>query len=151
MDWHASLGMYAATYLVCLASGFLPFVNAEIYLASVAAMSARGLVVPLVIVGTLGQMTAKTAIFLAGRGLLRLPVARDSERMRVVLAKAQSWRGPVEVFVFVSASAGMPPFYIVSLLGGALNLSLSRFVVVGFAGRLLRFLLIAGGVNAVAR
>jgi len=143
--------MYAATYLVCLASGFLPFVNAEIYLASVAALSSRALVVPLVIVGTLGQMTAKTAIFLAGRGLLQLPVARDSERMRVVLEKARSWRGPIEVFVFVSASAGMPPFYIVSLLGGALKLGVTRFVIVGFAGRLLRFLVIAGGANAVAR
>jgi membrane protein YqaA with SNARE-associated domain len=148
--WHESLGIYAATYLICLIGGFVPIVNAEVYFASVGAMSDRAVIFPLVVVGTLGQMTAKTAIFLAGRGLLRLPVAKDSERMRVVLAKARAWRGPIELFVFVSAVVGIPPFYIVSLLGGALKLSVARFIVVGFTGRLIRFLVIAGGANAAA-
>ena len=150
MDWHESLGVYAATYLVCLVGGFVPIINAEVYLASVGAMSERAMVFPLIVTGTLGQMTAKTAIFLAGRGLLRLPVARDSERMRVVLAKARAWRGPIELFVFMSAVLGIPPFYIVSLLGGALDLSVARFIVVGFTGRLIRFLAIAYAANAAA-
>ena len=68
MDWHESLGIYATTFLVCLVGGFVPVVNAEVYLATAGAMSDRALVIPLVIAGTLGQMTAKTAIFLAGRG-----------------------------------------------------------------------------------
>ncbi len=148
--WLEGLGIYAATYLVCLVSGFIPIINAEVYLASVGALSERAMVFPLVLLGTLGQMTAKTAIFLGGRGLVRLPVARDSERMQIVLAKARSWRGPIEMFVFVSAVVGIPPFYIVSLLGGALKLSVARFIVVGFTGRLIRFLVIAGGANAVA-
>ena len=149
-DWRESLGIYAATYLVCLVGGFVPIVNAEMYFATMGAISERAVIVPLVVVGTLGQMTAKTAIFLAGRGLLRLPVARDSERMRVVLARARSWRGPIELFVFVSAVAGIPPFYIVSLLGGTLDLSVPRFIAVGFTGRLIRFLVIALGANAAA-
>jgi len=148
VNWHESLGIYATTYLVCLVGGFVPIVNAEVYLASVGAMSERAMVFPLIVTGTLGQMTAKTAIFLAGRGLLRLPVARDSERMRVVLAKARAWRGPIELFVFMSAVVGIPPFYIVSLLGGALDLSVARFVVVGFTGRLIRFLVIGFTANA---
>ena len=148
MNWHESLGIYATTYLVCLVGGFVPIVNAEVYLASVGAMSERAMVFPLIVTGTLGQMTAKTAIFLAGRGMLRLPVARDSERMRVVLAKARAWRGPIELFVFMSAVVGIPPFYIVSLLGGALDLSVARFVVVGFTGRLIRFLVIGFTANA---
>jgi membrane protein YqaA with SNARE-associated domain len=150
VDWHDGLGLYAATYLMCLVGGFVPIINAEVYLASVGAMSERAMVLPLVVVGTLGQMTAKTAIFLGGRGLLRLPKARDSERMRVVLAKARAWRGPIELFVFVSAVVGIPPFYIVSLLGGALDLSVARFIVVGFTGRLIRFLAIAYAANAAA-
>jgi membrane protein YqaA with SNARE-associated domain len=150
VDWRESLGIYAATFLWCLVGGFIPIINAEVYLASVAAMSERAAVLPLAIVATVGQMTAKTAIFLAGRGLSRLPAARDSERMRVVLAKARAWRGPIELFVFVSAVVGIPPFYIVSLLGGALELGVARFIVVGLAGRLIRFLVIAAGANAVA-
>ena len=148
MNWAEGLGIYAVTYLTCLVGGFVPIVNAEVYMASIGAMSERAAVFPLVVVGTLGQMTAKTMLFLAGRGLLKLPVARDSERMRVVLAKARSWRGPIELFVFVSAVSGIPPFYIVSLLGGALELSVARFVIVGFTGRLIRFLVIAFGANA---
>ena len=144
------VGVYAATYVVCLASGFLPFVSAELYLASAAAMSDGTRVFPLVVAGTLGQMTAKTVIFLAGRGLRQLPVARDSERMRKALAKAQTWRGRIDLFVFVSAWAGIPPFYVVSLLGGALSLGVARFAAVGFAGRLIRFLVIAAGAHAGA-
>lgn len=150
MDWRESLGIYAATYVVCVVGGFVPVVNAEVYFASIGAMSDRAVIVPIVVIGTLGQMTAKTAIFFAGRGILRLPVTRDSERMRVVLAKARAWRGPIELFVFVSAVFGIPPFYIVSLLGGTLDISVARFIILGFTGRLIRFLAIAFGANAAA-
>ena len=148
MNWPEGLGIYVVTYLTCLVGGFIPIVNAEVYMASLGAMQERAVLVPLVVLGTLGQMTAKTMLFLAGRGMLRLPIARDSERMRLVLARARAWRGPIELFVFISAVAGIPPFYIVSLLGGALDLSIARFVVVGFTGRLIRFLAIAFGANA---
>jgi hypothetical protein len=103
VDWKERLGICAVTYLMCLIGGFVPVINAEVYLATAGALADRSMVVPLVLAGTLGQMTAKTTIFLAGQGLLRLPVARNSERMGVVLAKAQAWRGPVELFVFISA------------------------------------------------
>ena len=142
------LGIYAATFVVCVIGGFIPVVNAEVYFASIGAVSDRAEIFPIVVIGTLGQMTAKTAIFFAGRGILRLPITRDSDRMRVVLAKARAWRGPIELFVFISAVFGIPPFYIVSLLGGTLELSTTRFVVLGFTGRLIRFLAIAYGAHA---
>lgn len=147
-SWHESLGIYAATFVVCVIGGFVPIVNAEVYFASIGATAERAAIVPIVLIGTLGQMTAKTAIFFAGRGILRLPVTRDSERMRVVLAKARAWRGPIELFVFVSALFGIPPFYIVSLLGGTIGISVTHFIALGFTGRLIRFLAIAFGANA---
>ena len=148
MSWHESLGIYAATFVVCVIGGFVPIVNAEVYFASIGATSERAVLFPIVVIGTLGQMTAKTAIFCAGRGILRLPITRNSERMRVVLAKARAWRGPIELFVFVSAVFGIPPFYIVSLVGGTLELSVTRFILLGFTGRLIRFSAIAFGANA---
>ena len=148
MNWHESLGIYAATFVVCVIGGFVPIVNAEVYFASIGATSERAVLFPIVVIGTLGQMTAKTAIFFAGRGILRLPITRNSERMRVVLAKARAWRGPIELFVFVSAVFGIPPFYIVSLVGGTLELSVTRFILLGFTGRLIRFSAIAFGANA---
>lgn len=135
---------------MCVIGGFVPVINAEVYLAAAGAMSERSMVVPLILAGTLGQMTAKTAIFFAGQGMLRLPIARDSERMQRVLAKARAWRGPVVLFVFVSAVVGIPPFYIVSLLGGALELRPWQFIVVGFVGRLIRFSVVVAGANAAA-
>ena len=150
MDWSESLGIYAATYLVGLVGGFVPIVNAEVYMASIGAMKERAEIVPLVILGTLGQMTAKTTIFLTGRGLLHLPVARASERMQTVLAKARAWRGPIVLFVFVSAVTGIPPFYLVSLVGGSLELKLAHFIVVGLTGRLIRFFVIAFAAHAAA-
>lgn len=150
MDWHESLGVYGATFLVCIVGGFIPIINSEVYLGAMAAMSTRAAVVPLAVAATLGQMTAKTALFMGGRGLLRLPIARSSERMNRIIARAQSWRGPIELFVFISAVAGIPPFHLVAVLGGTIKLSVPRFIVIGLTGRLIRFLVIAGGVNAAA-
>jgi membrane protein YqaA with SNARE-associated domain len=150
VDWRENLALYGGTFVWCLVGGFIPVVNAEVYLASIAALAGRAAVAPLAVTATAGQMTAKTMIFLAGRGLVHLPSARESQRIQRVLARARAWRGPIELFVFVSAVFGIPPFYIVSALGGALELSVARFIVVGCIGRLIRFLVIAGGANAIA-
>jgi len=48
----------------------------------------------------------------------------------------------------VSAVFGIPPLYIVSLLGGALEIGVTRFILLGVSGRLIRFLTIAFGANA---
>jgi membrane protein YqaA with SNARE-associated domain len=150
VEWIEGLGLYASAFVFCLVGGFIPIVNAEAYFATMGAISERTALVPLVVIGTLGQMTAKTSILLASRGAMRLPAARDSERVRRVLAKARAWRGPIEIFVFVSAVAGFPPFYLVSMLGGALDLSVTRFIVVGSIGRFIRFFSIAWAANAAA-
>ena len=41
--------------------------------------------------------------------------------------------------MFVSASSGFPPFYVVSIAAGMLTFPLLPFIVFGFAGRLIRF------------
>lgn len=41
--------------------------------------------------------------------------------------------------LFASAFTGFPPFYLTSIASGAVRLPFSRFLVIGFAGRLLRF------------
>jgi len=147
-DWHEHLGIYAASYLIGLVGGFVPIVNAEVYFATMGATLDRASIVPVVIIGTLGQMTAKTAIFFAGRGMLRLPITRDSAKLQAVLAKARACRGPMELFVFISAVFGIPPLYLVSLIGGTLEIGVTRFVILGLSGRLIRFLTIAFGAHA---
>ena len=41
--------------------------------------------------------------------------------------------------VFVSAAAGLPPFYILSIAAGMLHFPLPRFVLLGLTGRAIRF------------
>ena len=38
-----------------------------------------------------------------------------------------------------SATAGIPPYYVMTLAAGAIRMDLTFFLVVGFIGRLLRF------------
>jgi membrane protein YqaA with SNARE-associated domain len=44
---------------------------------------------------------------------------------------------------FASALVGVPPFFLVSIVAGALNVAFARFLVAGTAGRLIHFTLVA--------
>ena len=133
------LGLYLATYAVCFVSGFVPLVNSEAYLLSVSAISSPASALPLTLAATLGQMTAKTLLYCSGRGLMRLPAGRYRARVDSTRARLDSNRGRAGAFMFVSAFAGLPPFYVVSLAAGALRLRFSHFLAAGVSGRFLRF------------
>jgi membrane protein YqaA with SNARE-associated domain len=62
---------------------------------------------------------------------------------------AQRRRLAVDSIVFVSASVGLPPFAVISLLAGQVGMSLPRFLVIGSVGRLIRFSAVALGVEQV--
>ena len=120
-------------------SGVVPVLNAELLvLAAAAAMPLAGL--PLIVtVATGGQMFAKTILFASARWLpgklpKRARAALDRVSERVSVRK----RGPATL-IFSSAASGIPPFYGVSLACGALGVSLRTFVILGCAGRALRF------------
>lgn len=129
------LGLFAAT----LASGVIPFINAEVLVvAAAAALPAIG--VPLVaITSTVGQMTSKASLF----GLARWAPQRLPGRARAALersGKAIGRRGrAVDTVVFTSAATGLPPFYGVSLAAGVTGMRLGRFLLAGGVGRLIRF------------
>jgi membrane protein YqaA with SNARE-associated domain len=133
------LGLYLVTYLVCFVSGLVPLVNTEAYLLSVSAISRPASALPLTLAAALGQMTAKTLIYCSGRGLLRLPTGRYRARIDSTQARLDANRGHAGAFMFVSAFAGLPPFYLVSFVAGTLRLRAAYFVVAGLLGRFLRF------------
>jgi membrane protein YqaA with SNARE-associated domain len=128
-----------STFGVCLASGFIPLINAEIYLLAASAASPSYATVPLLVMGTLGQMTAKVVMYLGGSGVLRLPTHRHADRMHRVMEELQRWRGSTATMIFVSASVGLPPFYVVSVLCGMMRTGLWQFILLGTAARMLRF------------
>ena len=57
--------------------------------------------------------------------------------------KFEKWQGKSDLFVFLSASVGMPPFYIVSILAGVVKLNFFRFFSAGLVGRFIRFGILA--------
>jgi membrane protein YqaA with SNARE-associated domain len=130
--------LYAATFLVAFVSGIVPFViNAELCLAGVAALSPAP--APAIVgLAVAGQMLAKCTLYLAGRGVLDLKCIRW-ERREAAAATFERYRGHSLALVAFSAVTGVPPFYGVSLLAGAVGLPLARFLVVGTIGRTVRF------------
>ena len=125
-------------------SAVVPWVNAEVIVLSFPALAQSQLeLTVLVLVATAGQMTGKIAVYWTGRRAGDLPKARMAEAI-------ERWRGRLERrpasalgFVFLSSAVGIPPFYVMSLLAGALKLSFARYFFVGACGRLVRFGLLA--------
>ena len=132
-------GIYLGTYLFALAGGVIPFLNVEAYLLSLSMLSAQTEMLPVAAAAALGQMTAKSLLYLAGRGLLKLKFARGSERIRKVTARLAGAEGRAMTIVLASAVTGIPPFYGVSVAAGVLHLRFGRFFSVGCGGRFLRF------------
>jgi membrane protein YqaA with SNARE-associated domain len=129
------------TFFYCIGSGFIPVMPAEPYLLAVSAASGPATVLPLILASGLGQMVAKSAMYLAGRGVLSLPMVKHQERLDAASQKLQRSKVGPGGFIFVSASTGWPPFYVVSILAGTLRIPFLVFFLPGTAGRLIRFAL----------
>ncbi len=138
-DFIAGFGLYAGTFIFCFLSGFIPIFNAEAWLVAVSAISPLHVAIPLIILSALGQMSAKILVFLAGRSGRKIPAGKYKDKIEQTREKFERWRGRSDLFVFISASTGFPPFYVISFLVGVLEFGLLRFAFVGLAGRLLRF------------
>lgn len=134
----STAALYAATFLLALASGLVPFiVNTEILLLGVALLTDASPAV-LVALATSGQMAGKLAVYQAGRGSLRFPWIRRRAESRAAAVFAHRPAAGLGV-LSVSAVAGVPPFYAVSFMCGVLHLPLTAFLLIGSAGRVIRF------------
>ncbi len=134
------LVLCALALVVGGASALLPFLPIEPLLLGLSATVPRPLLLPVVTLATAGHMAAKTLLYLGSRSATERAVpARQQaalERVRVLLSR----RRAVQVLtVLVSALAGVPPFYLVTVCCGVLRLPLRDFLLVGVVGRGLRF------------
>jgi membrane protein YqaA with SNARE-associated domain len=132
-------GWYLGTFVYAVLSGAIPVLNCEVFLLVLAVKAPREMLFPLIVTTTLGQMVAKSLLYWAGRGVLRLP---GGARVENVLASlgckvGAGWRAAA--LVFASAVIGIPPFYAMSVACGAMRWSFGSFLLFGFLGRLVRF------------
>jgi membrane protein YqaA with SNARE-associated domain len=125
-----------------IVSAIVPWVNAEILLLSAVAIR-RDATIPLVIAVALGQMIGKSVLYWLARSA-RVPHAeRFTTAVERWRARFQGHPLSAVLIMGVSAVTGFPPFYIISLVAGAMRISFVAFLIVGSLGRLAHFALFA--------
>lgn len=133
------LAVVAGTFAYCLAGGVLPVLNAEVYIVAAGAKAPAEWAVPIILAATVGQMVGKSVTYWLGRGSLTLPwpsVTRRIEEARAVAVKYEKAEGAV---TFLSAVVGLPPFYLVSVAAGVVNMPFAKYLLLGTLGRLIHF------------
>jgi membrane protein YqaA with SNARE-associated domain len=132
-------GWYVGTFAYACLSGAIPVLNCEVFLLVLAMKAPREMLFPLIVTTTVGQMVAKSALYWAGRGVLRLPGGARVENILASLGckVGTGWRAAA--LVFASAVIGIPPFYAMSVACGAMRWSFASFLLFGSLGRLVRF------------
>jgi len=136
------VGVYAASFVIGFVSGLVPFVNSELYLVAVSTIAARHSLAPIALLTAAGQMVAKTILFYAGRGVFNINMGKFEKKIESVQEKFQDWENKVDALILLSAFVGIPPFYVVSFVAGALKLHYIRFLAAGMVGRSVRFAVI---------
>lgn len=153
---------------VAFVSALVPVVNLEVYLGGLALLGASTGAWDIAIlsgVAAVGQMVGKMLFFLAGRGVLTLPGRLGHDRVGKPptprrernAARLTRWQERVQarpwlatVFVGGSASVGLPPFAVVSVLAGTMRVPLAVFAAAGLVGRWARFAVVLALVEVSA-
>jgi membrane protein YqaA with SNARE-associated domain len=139
---------------VSFASALIPLINLEVYLVGLSAVTDPAHVWLLAVVAGVGQMLGKLLWYYLGANALRWGWIRRKVETPKAQAKLELWRERTHerpligaALLFVSAYSGFPPFAILAVLAGQLRMSLWLFLVVGVAGRSLRFATFLGGAE----
>lgn len=142
-----NLGFVWASVLcfsLAVGSAILPWVNAEMLVLSLPAVArSHAHLLGLVLVATAGHMIGKCVVYWTGRHggtLMSKRVAHVLDAWRDRFTRQPS--SPV-VLVFLSSAVGIPPFYLMSVVAGALKLGFSQYLAAGTLGRLIRFAALA--------
>ena len=138
--WWAAAGYYPLAVL----SAVVPWVNAELVMLSAVPLAGTPLHLgALVGVVTAGQMTGKAVMYWMAQRTRR----PHGPRLQRLLGR---WKERLErrphsalAVTLVSSIVGIPPFYLVAMAAGALNVAFGRFMAVGTLGRLIHFGIVA--------
>jgi membrane protein YqaA with SNARE-associated domain len=140
------LGIYGGSFVVSIIAGLIPVVNTEVFLVGLVRFGVdRPEQLPgIVIASAVGQMVAKIGLYYAGQGLLELPRGRHRAKIEAVRRKIEQWKTKPYLVFAISSVVGLPPLYLTVLAAGAMKIRFVPFLVIGLAGRLIRFAVIVG-------
>lgn len=125
----------------CAIGSIIPLIHTELLIIGIVTMAPGEHGLPLVLLATFGTMVGKTALYYAGRGMVGLKI-RNRDKIDRFLENAEKRQGLAGTVLFASAASGFPPFYVVTVASGILKLSVVTFIVIGFIGRFIRFMLV---------
>jgi len=142
----------AACFGLTVVSAVVPWVHGEIVLLSfTTTASSPAAIAVLVLAATAGQMTGKMALYAAGRQGSRVSSPWLTRLIDKWRPRCTANPNHADRLVLVSSAIGFPPFIVTSVLAGALEMQLARFVVVGSFGRLVHFAAVALVGDLVSR
>lgn len=140
------------------ASALVPVINVEAYLGVLAVLETTTDVWVVSLAAAVGQMAGKLVWYLLGKSSLDWGWVRRRLDTPKQQARLERWRRRTDErpviaggLVLVSALVGFPPFAIVAVVAGQLRMNLALFLVLGLAGRWLRFAAVLGGVDWLVR
>ena len=136
---HSPVILCLLTTLIVAVGSLLPVSPAQPLVLAAAAVAPPGLRLALVLLTTIAAMSAKTLLYLIGRGAPRRIPERHRQRLadlRVRLA-GKPWLR--RIVIVVSGATGLPPFTIITAVSGTVGWPLGDYVVCGTAGHALRF------------
>ncbi len=139
-----------------LVSAVVPLFNMEAYISVVYANSRAHSALGLAVIGSLGQNVGKLVWYYASRGALDLPWLRKKMGTPKRRASFSRWERVAQgrpvvsgLLTFVSAAVGVPPFFVMAMVAGALRMNVVVFFVAGLVGRTLFFWALLLGVGLV--
>jgi membrane protein YqaA with SNARE-associated domain len=143
---------WAATWCfgLTVTSAIVPWINAEVIVLTLPAVaSSTTALVALVAVATAGQMTGKCVIYWAARRGNQKISPRIEQRLAPWRRRCEGHPLMMIGLMLWSSIVGMPPFYLMTMVAGALGMNFPVFVAIGTIGRLIRFGGLVAGAVAV--
>lgn len=68
-----------------------------------------------------------------------LPIQKYETKLKAIQSKFVRWENRQDIFIFISAAAGTPPFFITTILCGVMRVPFLKFLIVGALGLLIKF------------
>ena len=144
------------TFLFSVASALIPVLNAEAYLAVVAAKAHDVSDWQIALMGAVGQTVGKIIWYYAGWHSLKLRWMKKKMETEKWRESYERWNirisgrpGLAGAITFASAVGGFPPLAVIAVLAGTLRMNLAVFVATVTVGRMLRFWAVLAGVGLI--
>lgn len=134
--------LFMSTLMVCIASGFIPLINAELYLIGVGLYESGHHYLLLATAAAIGQTIAKGIVFFISKHTQYFMSEKYTTKLKKLELMQKRWSKASLSVLFCSSSLGFPPLLLTSVYYGLVNLNFYQFITITLIGRWIRFAVI---------